>query len=316
VEEQITQGQFILRATPKQFSELLMDLKDQFAQEGFGTPFEVVESDQMTVKVLCHPTTSEEQRPVECVLTVQYIDANKSLLTAIEYGVIGHFVVSTLRLTNLALFMTFYKLKDRGWLHPETSPDDKVDHVLDFRVGASPEAVRAIVCDYLKFSASVTPLDAKQEVYWCLFDCTDLGRSGNGLAFDVSAHLYWDGRNYDASDKHTAIAEFGLMPLTNSETRGEVILWYNTPTMQKVLRDAVAVLLHKVGGSILPKKKRMFGLQIGYLIAGIALCILIIVASLILFPDWARSNFTLVVLIAVAFGVATQFIANFRKAYE
>lgn len=64
------------------------------------------------------------------------------------------------------------------------------------------------------------------------------------------------------------------------------------------------------------KDKRIFGFRIRYLILGIMLTILIACGSLIAFPDWAKSNFALVILIAIAFSTATTLIANFRKAYE
>ena len=64
------------------------------------------------------------------------------------------------------------------------------------------------------------------------------------------------------------------------------------------------------------KRKRIFGLRVDYLIAAILLDIFICVASLFLFPDWARSIVTLVILISVGFGAATSFIANFRKSNE
>jgi hypothetical protein len=58
-----------------------------------------------------------------------------------------------------------------------------------------------------------------------------------------------------------------------------------------------------------------FALRHKYLIAGIILAVVITVASLLLFPDWARSNLTLVILFPVAFAAATGFIADIRKAY-
>lgn len=70
----------------------------------------------------------------------------------------------------------------------------------------------------------------------------------------------------------------------------------------------------------MPRKKsermRVFGLRIEYLIAAIVLGILISIASLFVFPEWARSNILLVILFPFAFAAATNFIANFRKAYE
>ncbi len=64
------------------------------------------------------------------------------------------------------------------------------------------------------------------------------------------------------------------------------------------------------------KRKGLFGLRIGYLIAGIVLGIFISIASWFLFPDWARSNLLWLILFPIAFAAATNFIANFRKAYE
>ena len=64
------------------------------------------------------------------------------------------------------------------------------------------------------------------------------------------------------------------------------------------------------------RRRRIFGMLIDYLGLGIILDILISFASLILFPDWARSNLTLVILFFLCFGVATAFIASFRQAYE
>ena len=46
------------------------------------------------------------------------------------------------------------------------------------------------------------------------------------------------------------------------------------------------------------KVKRIFGLRTKYLIAAVILWIFIIFASLLLFPEWARSNLTVVVLAA------------------
>lgn len=64
------------------------------------------------------------------------------------------------------------------------------------------------------------------------------------------------------------------------------------------------------------KRNRILGLRIDYLIIGMILGILISGVSLFLFPDWARSNLTLVILFPIAFAAATSFIASFRKAYE
>jgi len=64
------------------------------------------------------------------------------------------------------------------------------------------------------------------------------------------------------------------------------------------------------------KKDRFLGLRIKYVIAAILLTFLIIIVSLILFPDWARSNLTLLILLSLAFATATSFIASFRKAFE
>jgi hypothetical protein len=63
-------------------------------------------------------------------------------------------------------------------------------------------------------------------------------------------------------------------------------------------------------------RKRIFGLRVEYLIAAIILAIFIIVSSLLLVPDWARSNLGLVMLFAGAFATAISLIANFRKAFE
>lgn len=64
------------------------------------------------------------------------------------------------------------------------------------------------------------------------------------------------------------------------------------------------------------KRKRIFGLRTEYLIAAIILGIIISVVSLFVFPDWARSNLTLVILFPFGFATATTIIANFRKAFE
>lgn len=64
------------------------------------------------------------------------------------------------------------------------------------------------------------------------------------------------------------------------------------------------------------KRNRIFGLHAGFLIVGIVLGIFISLASWYIFPDWSRSNLTFVILFPFAFAVATNFVANFRKAYE
>lgn len=64
------------------------------------------------------------------------------------------------------------------------------------------------------------------------------------------------------------------------------------------------------------KVKRIFGLRAEYLIAAIILGIIISVVSLFVFPDWAHSNLTLVILFPFGFAAATTFIANLRKAFE
>jgi hypothetical protein len=62
--------------------------------------------------------------------------------------------------------------------------------------------------------------------------------------------------------------------------------------------------------------KRIFGLRADYLIAAIIFGILICIASLFLFPDWGLSIRALVILFPLAFVGVTNFVANFRRAFE
>ena len=69
-------------------------------------------------------------------------------------------------------------------------------------------------------------------------------------------------------------------------------------------------------GYVKPPKKRILGLRADYLVVAVVLGIMISLASLVLSPDWARSNLALVVLFPVGFAGATAVIANVRRAFE
>jgi len=53
-----------------------------------------------------------------------------------------------------------------------------------------------------------------------------------------------------------------------------------------------------------------------YLVAAIVLAITIFVASLAIFPDWKESKGWILSLVVIAIGVAVQFFANWRQAFE
>jgi hypothetical protein len=244
------QGQFIIRVTPKQFAAMLKGLKNDIIGAEPGSVFEFVRTDEKCVQVHCHPTAGKERIPRECIATVEYIDDTKSLLTAVAQGVVGLFDIHLLRESNVALLEIFSKIAEYDWLDPETPfADHNVVPGIDFRVGASPQAIREIISEHVGSSGFDSEQEQLSDVCWTFFQCTDLEQIGGRYSFSVTARLGWEDRKYDLElDKPTYAADFRLLPLNDFETHGEVLFLYAMPKLEKVVRDAVTFLVSEVGG--------------------------------------------------------------------
>ncbi len=53
-----------------------------------------------------------------------------------------------------------------------------------------------------------------------------------------------------------------------------------------------------------------------YLISGIVLAIVVFIGSMLIFPDWGRSNGWMLVLVVVIVSGVVEFLANWRQAFE
>jgi hypothetical protein len=64
-----------------------------------------------------------------------------------------------------------------------------------------------------------------------------------------------------------------------------------------------------------PQRRRL-RLLWGYLLAAVLLAALLFVGSLIMFPDWTRTNSSVLVLLVIVTNEVVQFVANWHMAFE